>query len=1076
MICLGIAWPFIKDGIIQQESKDWGKLSQSNMDIWKSIPGVHNISTYQNIYVYECINTEDYGPFMYKEYLNYSDPIDWNEQLAVPGQPNNLKNSLTMTQQFESILDKEGTDESVLQFYNTKIDYINIAAQTIWYTKVNSDDWEIYIQILQLVVFKGLGTNLVRRYSWQYVQQNYLQSKSDINKYFCPINQLEDTILSALFNDKEYGFAYFSSFQRWQFLSIGEDPVDRYLLINELRDHFGLTYKQTKEFEFNWNKYSQEGRNWVYNKMTSEWKDDQAVAYWQWADSYLTRNLSLPGNESESITQVTDTHIGYPELSFFKTHKLLERIKDNQNLYSHFKQVNLFQDRLNPAGNFEYLFDLNYQQTPPSEISLFNITTLQKLLVAGSITIDIVDQPHTPLKSLDLSAFDEVTKFLRLEQNERSYLIYLWLKYCRISTVERDQDKVQLKALSQIGAKSIKQSISKMEQEFPILIYAQQFENILDLIQGCEPFYQNNFGLEINLAQSLCDGGDFQIATFNWSDIQKTAFSWINIYLNGMTNIPRNYVDLLFLLGWSQDQLELFLYDESSKFKTYLVTNILQPIQEHYKEICTSSLSPIKTCTNKELTYHQWLDQKVLLNSPDYMISTSVSYAKAYTYYTKLNYGPELGYYLDMADSEKFGLKYQDVVEFIKPDRLFNNQIIGNIIEKKKVDTYSDVFNTDQMGRTPKQMMEGYTDPLIYEQNQIPIYEGGNQLLEPHVSFKDPVHAPKIANVSLFTGAGDDYLFVKKYARWLGNENITVSNKYYANVWETQNFNQQPWTTGINIDGTDSYQFHPDISEEETLQVFNQLVSRNMPFQYTNDDSQGYQKLKVMNYQLADNFMKNSQFFRDNQKYRIYITNTQPLDSIYKAPVIATKGNYLNLEVNYLSKVAQIVDQNENPVYSYLPDDDSFLSVDKYSGLTLQKKFRFQLNIKMERDQMIFDNIRDLEFFIIPYFYQKRETVLSNEQALDLLDGLYSYKNGRMTGIVTFVISGFILIALAFVLLYQYRKIKRLEILGIDDKYEHLEEAAIGESHALNNTKTTLSSRNQSKQSYVEQLQQSHQN
>jgi hypothetical protein len=74
----------------------------------------------------------------------------------------------------------------------------------------------------------------------------------------------------------------------------------------------------------------------------------------------------------------------------------------------------------------------------PDPSSLFNVGTLKRLLELGKITTDItVDKEAT----LNLgSDWDDLTKILGLGDSKRTYLIWLWLKYSTIFTVNREQD------------------------------------------------------------------------------------------------------------------------------------------------------------------------------------------------------------------------------------------------------------------------------------------------------------------------------------------------------------------------------------------------------------------------------------------------------------------------------------------------------------------------------------------------------------------------------------------------------------------------------------------------------------
>ena len=47
--------------------------------------------------------------------------------------------------------------------------------------------------------------------------------------------------------------------------------------------------------------------------------------------------------------------------------------------------------------------------------------------------------------------------------------------------------------------------------------------------------------------------------------------------------------------------------------------NVIQEIYFMYAEICTKA-SNISACTNKELTYFQWMDQRILKDIPNYIM------------------------------------------------------------------------------------------------------------------------------------------------------------------------------------------------------------------------------------------------------------------------------------------------------------------------------------------------------------------------------------------------------------------------------------------------------------------------
>jgi hypothetical protein len=156
--------------------------------------------------------------------------------------------------------------------------------------------------------------------------------------------------------------------------------------------------------------------------------------------SYVTIGFVSP--PCDSVTQQSDTVTGYPEFNFFKLVKLMPAIKDNLPLVKQFKDVVLYTDYKDAkAHNFEGLFSLsNATGGDPDPSSLFNLQTLNLLLNVSANMPDIVSSPMLYLHSLDLSAYTKVTSLLTFTSNEQTYLLYLWMLYCKKFTFERKND------------------------------------------------------------------------------------------------------------------------------------------------------------------------------------------------------------------------------------------------------------------------------------------------------------------------------------------------------------------------------------------------------------------------------------------------------------------------------------------------------------------------------------------------------------------------------------------------------------------------------------------------------------
>lgn len=120
----------------------------------------------------------------------------------------------------------------------------------------------------------------------------------------------------------------------------------------------------------------------------------------------------------------------------------MPQLVNNTALTNQFKNVELYVDYKDAkAHNFEALFSLqNSTGGDPDVTSLFNLDTLQMLLNTSAGMPDIVDKPDQFQHTIDLSGYQKVTDRLKLNSNEQTYVLYLWLLYCRKTTFAREMN------------------------------------------------------------------------------------------------------------------------------------------------------------------------------------------------------------------------------------------------------------------------------------------------------------------------------------------------------------------------------------------------------------------------------------------------------------------------------------------------------------------------------------------------------------------------------------------------------------------------------------------------------------
>jgi hypothetical protein len=115
--------------------------------------------------------------------------------------------------------------------------------------------------------------------------------------------------------------------------------------------------------------------------------------------------------------------------------------------------------------------------------------------------------------------------------------------------------------------------------------------------------------------------------------------------------------------------------------------------------------------------------------------------------------------------------------------------------------------------RTPREYIEGYTDPLIFQMSQTPVYNGGDQTNDPFISINNSPTQPPKNLIAFFTGT-DDYLYTRRFARWLDLEYISMKRKDYDSISLLSDRYVEPWQGRVYMDGTDGNTFHSDLHRE----------------------------------------------------------------------------------------------------------------------------------------------------------------------------------------------------------------------------------------------------------------------
>ena len=288
-----------------------------------------------------------------------------------------------------------------------------------------------------------------------------------------------------------------------------------------------------------------------------------------------------------------------------------------------------------------------------------------------------------------------------------------------------------------------------------------------------------------------------------------------------------------------------------------MMSQIGDVVYSHYKtvdgNICNSAV--VSGCSFSNLTYNQWLSGSVLyypLADMD-VDAIDTSYTKLYQNFTILKYPPEAFYY-----AARSGYDFPaettifDVYQSFNVSGLYNPTIQQNIWLQYDSSGWSNIFtnfNALQYFRyvalnfgygglftatSPNDQINGgvYTNDILGRHFKTPVYMGGDKAINLVLAVDKPVSTyPPSNSISFFTGEGDATL-TRQLGLWQGLEYATIKCNEYTDISNVKQSTCNPWAEQVPVSGTDGLQFQPNLSESDTLSVFNADLQRTVKYTY----------------------------------------------------------------------------------------------------------------------------------------------------------------------------------------------------------------------------------------------------
>ena len=169
-----------------------------------------------------------------------------------------------------------------------------------------------------------------------------------------------------------------------------------------------------------------------------------------------------------------------------------------------------------------------------------------------------------------------------------------------------------------------------------------------------------------------------------------------------------------------------------------------------------------------------------------------------YAGYTQLIYPIELFYYAQKSGNAQPEATIFETYQSFNLSGLYNAKIYQDVFLNYDNAGWSNLWNTDGFHEylryvtvnfglnglyyyaTPRDYIEGYTDPLLQTLADLPVYEGGDQCTSPFLAIDNPPTHPPNNPMAFFTGE-DDHSLTRTYGLWLNETTIKVNaNDYYS--------------------------------------------------------------------------------------------------------------------------------------------------------------------------------------------------------------------------------------------------------------------------------------------------------
>jgi len=165
-----------------------------------------------------------------------------------------------------------------------------------------------------------------------------------------------------------------------------------------------------------------------------------------------------------------------------------------------------------------------------------------------------------------------------------------------------------------------------------------------------------------------------------------------------------------------------------------------------------------------------------------------------------------------------------------------------------------------------------------------------------------------------------------------------MDNNWFLITPYCQGQSQIPYPVDANstyINGTDGFQFKPNLIHNPELRVSSDKFKRNIPFKFNGSDGESYPGHSIDKYVVSENFTKSMRNYPVNEPYGVYYAGTSN-QSYQGDNYFFTKGHYFELDPELQKFVPKIIDAEGKPMQPNKTIDDPYLKIHVKSGVTVE--------------------------------------------------------------------------------------------------------------------------------------------